>query len=137
MLEISLEYWNKLAAQTLTISSLLGGFSIAVIANLIVSDFKSKWSNKIMIASILAACFFLITVFAMTSIFLKTTEGYPVELIDDNFTSDRIIGMTSFMLGIVSLIAIIMFSGWTKSRRLGIFTTAAGILTLILILIIM
>jgi hypothetical protein len=33
MIEIALEYWNKLADQIIVISSLLGGFSIAVVAN--------------------------------------------------------------------------------------------------------
>jgi len=28
MIELTFEYWNKLAEQTITISSLLGGFSI-------------------------------------------------------------------------------------------------------------
>jgi hypothetical protein len=33
MIEIALEYWNKLADQIIVISSLLGDFSIAVVAN--------------------------------------------------------------------------------------------------------
>ncbi len=33
---MSLEYWNELAHQLILISSLLSGFSIAVIANLLV-----------------------------------------------------------------------------------------------------
>ena len=66
MTEITFEYWNKLAEQTITISSLLGGFSIAVIANFLVSDLNTKLSKSIMTVSTLAACFFLITVFPMT-----------------------------------------------------------------------
>ncbi len=42
MIEISFEYWNKLADQTLVISSLLGGFSIAIIANLLVSEVNTR-----------------------------------------------------------------------------------------------
>ncbi len=41
MIELPLEYWNKLAGQLITISSLLSGFTIAVIANLLVNDTKT------------------------------------------------------------------------------------------------
>ncbi len=37
-MEITIEYWNELAKQTILISSLLSGFSITVVANLIVYD---------------------------------------------------------------------------------------------------
>lgn len=58
MTEITFEYWNKLADQTITISSLLGGFSIAVVANLLVSNVNNRLSKTIMIVSTLAASFF-------------------------------------------------------------------------------
>jgi hypothetical protein len=60
MTEITFEYWNKLAEQTITISSLLGGFSIAVIANLLVSDLNTKLLKSIMAVSTLAASVVLI-----------------------------------------------------------------------------
>ena len=134
MFELTFQYWNQMASQILTISSLLGGFSIAIIANLLVSDTNTKMTKRILIASTSAACFFLITVFGMTSIILKTTEGYPIEVAQGDFDFERVFGSLSFFLGVVSLIAIISMAGWTKSRKLGIFTTAAGILTLIFII---
>jgi hypothetical protein len=41
-MEITLEYWNALANQILLISSLLCGFSVAVVANLLISDKDNK-----------------------------------------------------------------------------------------------
>jgi len=137
MPEISFEYWNKLASQTLTISSLLGGFSIAIMANMIVSEMKTRMSKIIFIASTLAGCFFLISVFAMTSMILKTTEGYPIKVIESDLIIPRILGMLSFTLGIVSLLVLISLGGWTKSKKLGIFTTVAGVITLILLFTLM
>ena len=67
------EYWNKVADQTITVSSLLAGFSIAAMANFLVSETKAVLKNNIMAASTLAACFFLVTVFAMTKLLLMTT----------------------------------------------------------------
>lgn len=137
MTEIPFEYWNKLADQIIMISSLLGGFSIAVIANLLVSDLNTRLSRVIMIVSTLAASFFLITVFAMTKILMMTTDGYPVTVTDIDLMLPRIIAVISFFVGIVSLIAVISLAGWTKSKRLGRVTTAIGILSFILILTMM
>ncbi|MFT6984119.1 MAG: hypothetical protein ACJAUD_002899 [Crocinitomicaceae bacterium] len=134
MTEITFEYWNKLAEQTITISSLLGGFSIAVIANLLVSDVNTKLSKTIMVVSTLAASFFLIAVFAMTNVLMKTTVGYPFKVVDNDLFLPRVLGSISFFLGIASLIAMISLAGWTKSKKMGRFTTILGIMTLILIL---
>ena len=134
MIDITFEYWNKLAEQTTTISSLLGGFSIAVIANILVSEVKGKLHKYIMVASTLAACFFLVTVFSMTNLLLKTTPGYPMEVVESDLVLPSAIGAISFYLGTISLLTLIALAGWTKSKRMGRFTTAIGVVTLILTL---
>lgn len=58
MTEISFAYWNALADQTILIGSLLGGFSIAVTANIIVSENTSRLLRNILVASTLSASFF-------------------------------------------------------------------------------
>ena len=70
MEEASIQYWNALANQLIIISSLLSGFSIAVIANLLVSDKNTRLSKIIMIFAVLAACFFLLTLFTNTKVTL-------------------------------------------------------------------
>ncbi len=137
MTELTFEYWNKLAEQIMTISSLLGGFSIAVIANLLVSETKTRLQNNIMAASTLAASFFLITVFAMTKLLMMTTDGYPIKVVDGDLLLPRITGVMAFLFGIISLLTMISIAGWTKSRRMGIFTTSIGILTFLLIVILL
>jgi len=135
MIELTFEYWNKLAEQTITISSLLGGFSIAVIANFLVSDLNTKLSKSIMAVSTLAASFFLITIFAMTNILMKTTVGYPFKIVDNDLMLPRVVGVIAFFIGIISLVALISMSGWTKSKKMGRFTTILGTITLLLILL--
>ena len=135
MIELTFEYWNKLAEQTITISSLLGGFSIAVIANFLVSDLNTKLSKSIMAVSTLAASFFLITIFAMTNLLMKTTVGYPFKVVDNDLMLPRVVGMITFFIGIISLVALISMSGWTKSKKMGRFTTILGTITLLLILL--
>lgn len=134
MIEISFEYWNKLADQTLVISSLLGGFSIAIIANLLVSEVNTQLLKNVMIAATLAASFFLISIFGMTRVLLMTTEGYPLKVMQDDLFYPRTIGSLGFILGIISLLVVIAMAGWTKSKRMGKFTTIVGIITLIIIL---
>ena len=134
MTEITFEYLNKLASQVITISSLLGGFSIAIIANFLVSDTKTRLTNFIMGTSIFAASFFLVSLFAMTKVHMMTTEGYPTKVILTDLTPFRMMGVISFLLGTISLLTMISMSGWTKSKRMGILTTIVGVLTLLLIL---
>ncbi|MCH6233372.1 hypothetical protein [Cognataquiflexum rubidum] len=134
---IPFEYWNKLANQVITISSLLGGFSIAIIANILVSQNDSRLVKIIMLVSTLAGSFFLVTIFAMTKLLLMTTDGYPFQVAERDLALPRLLGTISFFMGILSLITMISLSGWTKSKRMGRITTGLGILTFILILLMM
>lgn len=132
MTELSFDYWNKLAEQTLLISSLLGGFSVVVLANLLIAPLNSRLIKSIMIFSILSAAFFLVTLLVSNKILLMTTAGYPFEVNQQDLFFPRIIVGISFYLGIISLITVISLVGWTKSKKLGIFSTVIGILTFLL-----
>ena len=135
MEEMSFEYWNKLADQIIVIGSLLGGFSIAVIANLLVSDANTRLSRNIMKAAVLAASFFLASVFAMTKILMMTTDGFPLKVAVGDIKVTSFIGGLTLLFGIMSLLTMIALSGWTKSKKMGQFTTVVGVLTFIFILI--
>lgn len=135
MQDIPYEYWNKLANQVITISSLLAGFSIATTANILVSNNDTKLVKSIMIFSTSAASFLFVTIFAMTKLLLMTTEGYPFKAVGSDLALPRLVGTISFFFGILSLITVIALAGWTKSKRMGKVTTVLGILTLILILL--
>jgi hypothetical protein len=134
---IPFEYWNKLANQVITISSLLGGFSIAIIANILVSQNDSRLVKIIMLVSTLAGSFFLVTIFAMTKLLLMTTDGYPFQVAERDLALPRLLGTISFFLGVFSLITMISLAGWTKSKRMGRISTGLGMLTFILILLMM
>ncbi len=137
-MEITLEYWNALASQTILISSLLSGFSIAVVANLLVSDKNDKLTNRILKSATLSAGCFLVSVFAMIQISMMTTPGgYMKAVVAEDFIVPRVIGMVTFMIGLFSLTMMISLSGWTKSKKVGIYTTVIGVLTLLLIFVTM
>ena len=136
-MEITFEYWNKLATQTVFISSLLGGFSILVIANLLISDLNTRLSKYIMVFATLAASLFLVSIFAWTWGGGMTTVGFPKKIVSSDLTFDRILGVITFLSGTISLIAMISLVGWTKSKKMGIITTIVAGLTLILIFLTM
>lgn len=133
-MEMTLEYWNELGKQMLLITSLLSGFSITVVANLLVSDKKDKLTNRILRSASLSAGCFLVSVFAMVNIVMTTTPGGYIQNVSlDDFQIARVIGMATFILGLFSLCGMISLSGWTKSKKVGVFTTVIGVSTLILI----
>lgn len=134
MTELSFDYWNKLAGQLIVISSLLGGFSLSVIIPLIESKFENSVIPYIFRAVIIATASFLISIFAMTKILMLTTPGFPIKVTNEDFLLPRIMGFTSFMIGILSIIAILFLSGWNKSGSLKRFSIIVAILTLVLIL---
>jgi len=134
MTEIPLEYWNKLASQFIMISSLLSGFSIAVTANLLVNEANNRITNYILKATTIASGCFLVTVFAMTKMLMITTQGYPYNIAESDLNLPKTFGIVTLLIGIISLSIVIALSGWTKSKRIGIFTTIVGILTFLMIL---
>lgn len=135
-MQITLEYWNTLANQTILISSLLGGFSIAVVANLMVSDKTGKVYDRILQSAILSAGCFLVALFSMMQISMLTTPGGPLENVTSaSFSLPRLIGVLSLIIGIFSIMTMIAMSGWTKSKQVGRFSTVVAIITLLLILL--
>ena len=135
IVDIPLEYLGNIANQLITICSILCGFSIAVTANLLINDSNTPIMNNIMKATSFASGCFLVTVFVMTNIVMRTTEGYPFKISANDLMPQRIVGTLAFVMGIISLSIVITLSSWTKSKSLGIFTTIIGVLTLVIILL--
>lgn len=128
MVELPLEYLNKLANQTVVISSLLGGFSITAVANFLVSDLTGRLAGSIMKAAIIAS-------FAFTNILMMTTPGYPLEVTSSDLSTVKIIGVIALFVGVSSLIVMLALAGWTKSKRMGWFTTIIGMITFLLVMV--
>jgi hypothetical protein len=135
MVELSLEYWNKLSSQFILMSVFLGGFSIALTANLLISKLETRLLNIILKLATTSSGGFLTTVFAMTNILMRTTDGYPGAIAESGLSTPRIIGFLGYIVGVFSLLTIIGLSGWTKSKGTGIFTTVVSVITLIFFLI--
>ena len=134
MIELPLEYWNKLASQFIFISALLGGFSLAVTSSLLNAESSDRVKTNMFRAAVVSAASFLITIFAMTRILMMTTPGFPLKVTTSDLSLPRLVGILMFLTGIFSIITLVSLAGWAKSKKMGRFTTIVGILTLMLIL---
>ncbi|WP_421879469.1 hypothetical protein [Marinoscillum sp.] len=132
MNELPFEYWNKLSSQFILISVFLGGFSIAITANLLINQSEKRLYNIILKLATTSSAGFLTTVFSMTSIVLATTDGSPIGATQSDLNTPRIIGFVGYLVGVLSLLTILGLSGWTKSKGTGFFTTVVSVITLIL-----
>ncbi|MEL7219984.1 MAG: hypothetical protein AAGJ93_01620 [Bacteroidota bacterium] len=135
MIDLPFEYMNKFASQTQFISALLCGFSLTVLVLLFDQEHTDKFNVNIFRFSILATGAFLVSIFAMTNIFLMTTVGFPLPVESKDLVVPNILGGVSFLIGIISMVIIISLLGWTKSKTLGLFSTVVGLITLLLIIL--
>ena len=131
MTQLSPDYWNALAGQLIVISSLLAGFSLSLIFSL--PENKSTIMSYLFRAAVTATASFLVSIFAMTKILMLTNKGFPFKLTAESLIFPRIAGIVSFIIGILSVVLILALSGWVKSENSKWFTTAVGLITLILI----
>lgn len=134
-MELPYEFLNKMAQQLITINSLLGGFSIAIVANLIVYKSDARITRGILKTATIAAGCFLVSLISTTKIVMMTTPGFPIVVGDADLEIPKMISFICYLLGILALSVVIAMSGWTKSRSTGIFTTVVSIVTFILILV--
>ncbi len=134
-MDLNTKYLNEIANQIILVASLLGGFSIAIVANLLTDKTENKITNRIFKTTTMAAGCFLVSVFAMTKIVMITTTGYPNKISPVTLELSNQIGSITFLLGIIFLCIVIGLSGWTKSKKIGLFTTITGIVTFLLILL--
>ena len=98
MIELSLEYTNKLANQSIFISALLCGFSLTVLVLLLEYNDKSKLKASMFRFATVATGAFLIAIFAMTKIIMMTTPGYPFEFEISELTMPRLVGGIMFFI---------------------------------------
>ncbi len=93
MVELSLEYWNKLSSQFILMSVFLGGFSIALTANLLISKLETRLLNIILKLATTSSGGLLTTVFAITNILMSTTDGYPGSIAETGLNTSLMIGL--------------------------------------------
>ena len=135
MMELPTSYMNHLADHTIFISALLGGFSLTVLVMLLNQEKRTRVYTAVFCAATIGVSCFLISIFSMTNILMKTTEGYPLPVSPEDLTISRILGILCFYLGLIAVNALIGLVGWMQSKWLGWFTTLIAIIVLMSIFV--
>jgi hypothetical protein len=135
MLELPNAFLREVGIQSLLIGVFLGGISVSILGNLIVSDNNGKLIKVLIIGLTISSLSFIMTIMSSYELILILTEGWVEEV------NPQILRQTgkpiwiSLFLGLFSLIFVISLSGWLKGRKLGIITTILGIITLLFLIL--
>jgi hypothetical protein len=114
-LKITLEYWNTLANLTILTSTLLIRFSVSAVTNLLVFNKNDTLTNCVLKSAMLSAGYFLVIIFIITPILIiTTTENFLKPSIIDDFLIHSVIAMVTVLIGLLSLVVIILLSGWIQ-----------------------
>lgn len=133
MLDLPDTFLREIGVQSLLMSTFLGGISVSILGNLMVSDKNGKLIKVLIIGLSISSLSFILSILSSFELILILTEGYNEEVNSEMLTDNmRIVGRTT-LIGLFSLISVISLSGWMKGKKLGIITTILGIITLLFI----
>ncbi len=120
--------------QSAFISSILAGFAFTFAGTLLVGAREHRAGTWAAFLALAASVGFLPVTLGMTFSAVRAAN-YPVAFDLANAAADPYIQMlsTSFLLGILLLVASFGVSGWMRSRSLGIATTVLALIGVILI----
>lgn len=102
---MSSEFLNTVAIPIIIASLLFGGLSLAF---LFIKGDKKKFHKYLYRFVILSISSFVLAIISMASIFVKTNNGYRINIDLHDLMIPRLIGAISFSLGLFSIISIII-----------------------------
>ena len=127
MKELDPNYIVAVAEQLSFVSAFLGGISATILVTIIVFTSKKKSVNWIVSSSALAACSLLIAVVASWRLLIILHPEFPLT-VDQSIVMVLWFGMLiGYSIGFLSLLVSIGLSGWIRSKRDGIITSAIAI----------
>ncbi len=133
MTKLTPEYIVAVAEQLSFVSAFLGGISATILVTIVVFTSPKISVNWIVSSSSLAACSLLIAVVASWRLMILLHPEIPFPISVDAFII-RILwfGMLAgYALGFMSLLVSIGLSGWLRSKRNGIITSAVALTAMI------
>jgi hypothetical protein len=135
MNELNPAYLSVLATQLASIIAFLGGFAATYLGTLIVYRPKGLAVTLTISLAASAAVAFVVTVVAATMLTAMLHPFAPRVVQQGSPAVPQIIMTLGFALGSFCLLASLGSSGWIKSRTIGILTTTAACIGLLLILL--
>ena len=130
-MELDNAYMNELARQFMFMSALLGGFSLTVLVLLLGSEDMDRYRSIVFRLAALATGAFLVAIFGLTDVIMKTTPGYPLAIKSEDILFARLAGGGALFVGVLTVLGMVAMMGWVKSRAMGWFTTLVSLVALI------
>ena len=124
-------FMKAVAEQLSFVSAFLGGVSATILVTIVVFANPKKSVTWIVGASALAACSLLVAVIASwrLTIFLNPATPVPVDpSIIKVLWGSMLLG---YGLGFLSLLVCIGLSGWIRSRKTGLITSAMAVVSVV------
>ncbi|GAB5410709.1 MAG: hypothetical protein BalsKO_30740 [Balneolaceae bacterium] len=136
MKELNPDYIVAVAEQLSFVSAFLGGISATILVTILVFTSKKKSVNWIVSSSALAACSLLIAVVASWRLLIILHPDFPMP-VDQGIVLVLWFGMLiGYSLGFLSLLASVGLSGWIRSKRDGIITSAIALIAVLFFILV-
>lgn len=134
MQTLPVEYLAEIAKQLAFLSTFLGGFAATILATLLVADSTKRSASLSIGCAAFAAVGFIVaaTSFVMMTVVLRPDAPANVSA-SSSLNHARLVGILGFAIGLYSLLAGLGFSGWIRSRKLGIVTSVAAALGVVFV----
>jgi hypothetical protein len=124
------QFFGEIARQLASVSAFLGGFAATFLGILLQSQSSRRHVGWAAGAAAVASASFMIAVIAGTLLGLVLNPAAPQGFATPEFLPwARRILVISFGLGIYANLLSLGLSGWIRSRALGIVTSAAALLS--------
>lgn len=131
MTDLDPKYIIAVAEQLSFVSAFLGGISATILVTIIVFASSKRSVNWIVSTSAIAACSLLIAVVASWRLLIILHPQFPLP-VDQGVVKVLWFGMLAgYSIGFLSLLASIGLSGWIRSKRDGIITSAIAIIAML------
>lgn len=128
------EYLAEIARQFSFLSAFLGGFAATFFVTLLVADSPKRSTGWSLGCAAFAASSFVVAAVSFVMITVVLNPEVPANVSSgSSIDHARVVGILGFGLGVYALLASVGISGWIRSRRLGLVTSASAGVGLILV----
>ena len=132
---LSLIYISALASQLASLSAFLGGFAATFLATLLTLGHQGRLTTITVGFAVTSSVSFIVTVVAATMLTAIVNPAAPALVSRAATSLPQTIMALGFSVGLLSLLASLGCSGWTKSRGIGWTTTFAALVGATLIVL--
>lgn len=128
-------YLLEIARQLAFLSAFLGGFAATFLVTLLTLKSEKPIATWTIATSAVSACILIVAVVAAVMLSVILQPDAPAHIADDSaIMKGRVFTSLGFAIGILSLLASVGLSGWIRSKRTGIVTSAIAAVSFVAVM---